>query len=142
MDYAVCFLFSQDLTEVLLQRKISSGHDSKYNGISKLLSSCEEPINSIGQEVSNVIGYSLPIVPVCTITRESLYLDSRGMRHTLYFFAGIVDKRSLRELVNDSEELHWQDVDWVLCTPADSAVLTGEGDVQYAVRLATKMLGI
>lgn len=141
-EYTVCFLFSPDLSKVLLVRKNATEFTGKLNGVGGELNKDEPPYKCADREILEETGIrpdglkSLGLVRLAQLGTLELPHDCKygSGKCVLHYFAGVVKPdTAFFERTDRGEDLLWEPVSDVLASTASSERYAGKGDLPYFV---------
>ena len=142
-EYTVCFLFSPDLSKVLLVRKNATDFAGKLNGVGGDLEKGEMAYHCAEREVLEETGVSqsglqsLGLVRMAPLGTLDLPHDCKygSGKAVLHYFAGALKPGTAAGKVTDKgEDLVWEPVEDVLNATPLSGRYAGNGDVPYFVK--------
>lgn len=141
-EYTVCFLFSSDLSSVLLVRKGATEFIGKLNGVGGELMEDEPPYKCADREIleeTNVSQQdmrSLGLVRLAPLGTLELPHDCKYGTGSaaLHYFAGVLKPDTpVAKETDRGEELVWEGVADVLASGVNSDRYAGKGDLPYFV---------
>ena len=143
-QYSVCFLFNENLTHVLLQRKLRTDFAGLLNGVGGTQRPDEDKFQGALREIQEETGVcQKDIVNFKYLGTLTLPYDCKPKTDTtciLHYFTGVVwgDKPSPQP--GEPELLEWHNVNYVQNTPVSMAEkqFAGNGDLQYFVHMALR----
>lgn len=137
--YTVCFLFTPDLSKVLLCLKRKTIYEGRWNGVGGKFENGESPWTCARREIEEETGCRLhpdELIWLGTTTLPNDCIAASSGKHDvsieLHFYAAIVDPVKVSQ--QEGEELiDWHAVSEVAAAPFNNQWLAGDGDVQYWV---------
>lgn len=139
MRYCVCFLFSRDGKQVLLQKKDRTSFAGKWNGVGGKARPHEPMLKCALREIYEETGANLRNADLTWLGDLTLPEDCTGRlgRAELSFYSARVDKDAVSMQPGETEELAFFDVGHFDGTgepfPYETA---GAGDAEYFIRRA------
>lgn len=143
--YSVCVLLNKDGTKVLLTRKDRTMFAGMLNGVGGKINDGEEPWEGALREIKEEASVDKTDIErfswLGTLTiPDQCDLNAIGTYPELWFFTGIVKDESLAHTpANETEPVAWYELD-VDSHPISEYEIAGNGDVEYFIRMAHRML--
>lgn len=128
-EYTVSFIFTNDLSKVLLLLKNRGPYPGLLNGVGGHVEDDETPIVAARREIQEETGTN-DLLEMWEWMLTEYFIISEVVLHVSY---GILQRGADFTQIED-EPLAWYDVDWVLS--ADANEFAGQGNVQYFIRMA------
>lgn len=143
--YTVCVLLNKDGTKVLLTRKDRTMFAGKLNGVGGKVDDSEEPWEGALREIKEEASVDKMDIErfswLGTLTiPEHCDLNAVGTYPELWFFTGIVKNEDLAHTPDgETEPVAWYEFDKD-GHPVSECGTAGDGDVEYFIRMAHRML--
>lgn len=147
-DYTVCFLFSKDHKEVLLQTKNATDFAGRLNGVGGKVELGETPEECALREIreeTNIehvdnLSWAGTIFLGDNCDNHQTSTDPMSPACVLYYYTGEVENPSQVTAAEGGEAVKFYTVDAVLREPVTSKRFAGDGDLQYMVNRALEIL--
>ena len=143
-QYSVCFLFNENLTHVLLQRKLRTDFAGLLNGVGGVQRPDEDMFQGAVRKIQDETGVEpADIINFKYLGTLTLPYDCKTKTDTtcvLHYFTGVVRQEKPAQQPGKSELLEWHNVSYVQNTPVSMASkqFAGNGDLQYFVHMALR----
>lgn len=143
-QYSVTFLFNENLTHVLLQRKMQTDFAGLLNGVGGAQRPEEDKFQGAIRKIQDETGVTQDdIINFKYLGTLTLPYDCKTKTDTtcvLHYFTGVVREEKPTPQMGKRELLEWHNVNYVQNTPVSLAdkQFAGNGDLQYFVHMALK----
>ena len=145
-SYTVCFLFNQDGSKVLLQKKNKTDYKGCYNGVGGEFEDGETAYQCAVREIAEETGVDVEthvgkFTNLCDLKLPYDCKLSMDVECNLSFWAGILSNISaVSQQPNEPEKLEWVSTQEILRSCTDDIRFAGEGNLQYVINIAYKKL--
>ena len=143
-EYTVCLLFNENLTHVLLQRKMKTEFQGLLNGVGGSMDAHETPERAALREIREETGVKASdIINFGHIGTLTLPHDCKTKTDddcTLHYFTGVVKQDVPAPQPGEPELLEWHNVNYVrnMSIPSAEGFFAGNGDLQFFVHMAVR----